>query len=125
MALYEDNSGKKYVELADLALRYGICPSWRDRDALAKHVSVLVNVKAQPDDVDTEPDVTELIIEGVEKKLSELTAKYEGLLDAVIGSCSLYEETNGLKFDYKAIRRWIYHNEPERVSAKIEDLTTR
>ena len=118
VALFNDNPNKRYVDLADLALKYRMIAPWRGRDAVAQHISALINVPFT-DDKDDDADITTLILE---KKNTELSEKYESLLDAVIGKCELYEETVALKFDYQAIRRWIYHHEPERVSARIEEL---
>lgn len=120
MALWNDNKdGKKFTELAEMAQRYGICPE-RDRRALAQHISLLVNPKKKEDlPEEMDPDL------GAAIHMAEIADdRYRGLLDAIVDSAALYKGKlhNSLALDFRAILRWLWNNEPERIAARIEAL---
>lgn len=122
-ALCEDNSGLKYIEMARLAQKYGICPN-RNTDALAGHISNLLQPKAEEEiteeDMQKDTDVQLLI---VEKERDELKRKYDAVCKAVISSAEFYDNnSNALKLNYRSIFAWMYREEPERANARIEEL---
>lgn len=116
--VYEDNKKKKFIEIAEIAQRYGICPE-RGLQALAQHLSKLVDPLEA--DVDDEPEPEIAILK---KALSIAEGKYNGILRAVIGKATLYEgvSRNSLKLNFAEIMRWVWANEPELANAKIEEL---
>lgn len=123
-AVYEDFKGKKYVDVAKKAQSFGICTT-RNIDALAQHISVLVNQKeseAEEEKLYSKDNIeSTLVLNNIEKMLNERTAKYESLLSAILDTAN-YSESGSIFLDIKAIRRWLYVNEPERVLARVESL---
>ena len=117
-ALCEDNNGLKFIDLARLAQKYGICAN-RNIDALAGHISELL----QPQKDDATEDDTDMRLLIVEKERDELKRKYETVCHAVIGSAELFDNNNNaLKLNLQAIRTWMNREEPERVNARLEEL---
>lgn len=117
-ALYEDNQKMKKRDLAKKAQRYGICVE-RNVDALAQHISILVSPPSEDDSSSNDDvDITTFIFE---KKYKDLKSKYESLMQTIIDKATLFEN-GGICFDYKAIWRWIYLNEPERIALRLESL---
>ena len=119
LELYRDNEKKKYIDIAKMAQRYGICTE-RDQEELSEHISRLVSQK--DDDEDT--DDIDLDLMSALKEVNDTRNRYEGLLHVILETATLSDF--GLLFlDFKAILQWMYRNEPERVSARIEALTMR
>lgn len=122
--VYEDNKKKKFIEVAKIAQRYGICKE-RGEQALAQHLSKLVNPPKA--DAEEEPEIAmqpEPEIAMLKKALSIAEGKYNGILHAVIGKATLYEgvSRNSLKLNFAEIMRWVWVNEPELANARIEEL---
>lgn len=106
------------AEIAKMAHEFGACKHRTNR-ALEQQIRKL---KTPPEAAEEEEAMDpELAI--ARKEAKQYREKYEGLLDAIIGTAKLFPNSNkNLCLDYQAIARWIGDNEPERVNAKIEDL---
>lgn len=127
-----DNSRKidpdiNYVDVAALAIAYGTCIG-RNIDAIAGHISKLdkareskmVNIAEEEEDI--EPGIAVLT-----KDLRDVRGRYRSLLNVLTKEAYTNnpEKIPILKFDYKAIRQWLWDNEPEYMNAWREDFMTQ
>ena len=125
--LYNDmkktNPKAKNVDVADAAIRYNIagCAD-RSREGLAQRISFLTNPpKEVKESASQEFDIETEMLRAENK---ELRRRLEGILDAVVGQATLYDnnERLGLCLNYPAINSYLWRNETERVNARIEAL---
>lgn len=119
LALYEDNKGKQYIMIAKLAQKYGLCTN-RTPEALAQHLSALIN---PPEEKDEEPDANDLTTLIYENKYKEVKQKYEELMGAIFNNATLAPNgEDGIYLNLPKLLRHLYIHEPERVNATIEAL---
>lgn len=116
--IISDHPEATNVDIAKMAHKYGACRHRTNR-ALEQQIRKL---KMPPEVVEEEETMDpELAI--ARKEAKQYREKYEGLLDAIIGTATLFPNNDSkLCLTFWRITKWLEENEPERVSAKIEDL---
>lgn len=117
LEVYKDNEGETLIAIAEKAQRYGVCQE-RDTRALSQHISRLVTpTEDETEDVNPTVAFWESVANAYE-------SKYFGLLDAVIGTASLYKGNvnNSLSLNYRAILKYLWDTVPEMVTSQIEML---
>lgn len=140
MALINDNEGKRYTEIADLALKYEMF-SGRTRGAVASRVSYLLAPKTQPEEQlsineTINEDASEVIalnakaerlkmdLEFYKALYESQRQKYDALLDAVLFKCdgilSYADGVNFPKYNYRAITRCLKEFERESYEMVIQ-----
>ena len=97
---------------------YGICPN-RDTDALAQHISKLLN--PEPEDKEKDVKADDVIGDILQIELSELNSKYEEIIHILIDECT--EVKYGyLQFNYRRITEWLKKREGRRYRERLADI---
>lgn len=127
----DDHKDMKATDMVQMLKSYGLFPE-RGDVALGMQISRIKNPPKEDNNFDSleqmtfDIDPVTAIMESDYRKLSE---KYEGLITAVLTKAKPWRNEigriAGMTFDFKAIRDWLYENEPKRVNAWLEDNEER
>lgn len=123
--LYKDNKNKKLVEIANLAKSYNLCAT-RSRDALAQHISMLINPPEEEFDgqISMEEMESDLELNAAKADVKLYKDKYLGLLVTILGTAEMFE-SGGLKLNYWEIIKWLRKNEPVLLGDCIDELKAK
>lgn len=112
------NPNVKWVEIADKAIDYGICPD-RPRKALAEHIS---QIMSEPKVVIGDEDVT-LIQEDIDDILTQRDAGlYRSIRKLTFETMTLWEDSGLPRFNFPETIRWWKEHEPDLLRDRIERL---
>lgn len=124
LLLYRNNEDKSLEEIADMAIKLGICEN-RSINAIAQRISKETRQKVAQIEDDNEQLSFEIIEADIYKsKYEKVAAELDSLLSVLIDEATLYAGAyfNNLKYNYPEITRWLRKNRPERLSARLEEL---
>lgn len=124
LALAADHTDKTFVEIAQMAVSYGMFPD-RTTKGLAAQLSRLMRQPEKEDDDHVGQisfDVLE--IDALRRNLETVKTQLDELLSILIDKAELYEGEyfNSLKYSYAAVTKWLRRNYPERIAARLEEL---
>ena len=116
ISFIEDNPDAKICDLAEKAHKYGMFP-----ERTTKALEVQIGRLKKPQ-TNTQEDQVEFDFYGEE--FGNLREKHEELLAVLIDQSKPYRtglgKVAGIAFDFVAIQKWLYKNEPKRINALFE-----
>lgn len=111
-----------YTDLALKAQEYQHCKE-RGVNALAQHISALVNPSKTNDEPEENVSESDLLIDSLEMELKKLNAKYESLINCLLKTSTKIRH-GYLQWEFWAITGWFKENESKRYYARVEELET-
>lgn len=116
-SLVDDNTGKKYTEIADIAIKYGMFPK-RTKSALTSQIGRMMKPESSEED-ETQVDI---FAEIQMAEYEEIVRKYNELVTTILETATPWPTGNGMKLNFNAIMRWMYKNEGDRTARRAAEL---
>ncbi len=124
LALAADHTDKTFVEIAQMAVSYGMFPGRTVKGLAAQLPRLMRQPEKEEDDHVGQISFDVLEIDALRRNLETVKTQLDELLSILIDKAELYEGEyfNSLKYNYAAVTKWLRRNYPERIAARLEEL---